>query len=426
MANINKFDKFPIEREHILCWLLPVIIKYLKSESITLRMRAVTVLVTLMENNPKLQKAAANIGTVTELHNTIMAIENFEKKEEESKVKKLKYIQDMDLLQFSEDSKQEIIFAQSALIAFGYITSGYESIRKKIFEEEKHKTILELTKHPDARIRAAACSCLLFFCRSNKFTKNILISEGILMIIQKLLYDVYLDVEIAAVGTLCNLAIDFQAEICENDICVKRLVELCQSKYFDLRYKAVFGLKNLLFKTTPDIRKFVLVRLGIDKLIGLLDDESVEIQVQTLCTMRNIFHEKQDWVNETLTKFGPDKVLEKIKEKMCCSIPELVLQSLYLLGNITNANDKFKLAISLSSIPKEWIQLLESKNNVIKRSALSSIVNMLRKAIDDSSASKKLRKVFQDLGIEEVLNKLKIDIVPNISKKANQALTYLT
>eukprot|EP00826_Nyctotherus_ovalis_P019573 TRINITY_DN16058_c0_g1_i4.p1 TRINITY_DN16058_c0_g1~~TRINITY_DN16058_c0_g1_i4.p1 ORF type:complete len:246 (+),score=54.01 TRINITY_DN16058_c0_g1_i4:345-1082(+) len=243
--------------------------------------------------------------------------------------------------------------------------------------------------------------------------------------LHKLICDVYLDVEIAAVGTLCNLAVDFQAEICENDICIKRLIELSQSTCFELRYRAVFGMKNLLYKTTPELRKFVLSRTGIEKLIGLFDDETVEVQVQAVCAMRNVFHEKQDWVNDLLTKFGLEKVLLKIEEKMSCPIPELVVQSLYLLGNIGNVSEKFRTTILSLPILKQCTQLLESKNNLIKLAALSFVVSMLRKTVDESPASKKQRKTFQELELEGSLNKLKRDSDPNVKKKATQALTYL-
>ena len=398
----------------------------LRSDDIELKIRSATSLAIISQHNKNFQNSANNIGLLDELIGIITSITNSEKKEEENKNKKLKYTQEVDPLPLPEDMKPEIELLQNTIKALAYISSMESSIRNKLFEKQQYKAILELTKHHEPGIRASASLCLVFLSRGGRFPKSLLITDGIIPILQRLIYDPYLDVETSAVGILCNLSIEFQTELCENDICVKRTIEFIQSKYYDLKFRAIICIKNLLYKTTPEIRKFILSRMTIEKLIELLDDESVEIQIHTICAMRNIFYEKHDWVNDTFCKSSLEKILQKIEEKINCSISELVFQTIFLLSNITNVNDKFKTMILGSSILKGCAKLLEGQSNIVKVAVMSFFINMLGKCKHDNANFIKQKKIFQDLMIEDSLNKLNVNPDSKIKKKALQLLTYLT
>ena len=60
-------------------------------------------------------------------------------------------------------------------------------------------------------------------------------------------------------------------------------------KNWELKNAAVFALKNLLYKSTKDVRSNILKELKFERILQLLDDDNIKVQLQTLMILRNLF-----------------------------------------------------------------------------------------------------------------------------------------
>lgn len=187
-----------------------------------------------------------------------------------------------------------------SLNALSAISSSQEEYRKFIMDSGCHKLIIEFLRHSEPKIRSSACLCIISLGRADKSIKEGLITEGAPNVLNKLLYDKYLDVQVNAVSALCNVTLDFQKQIRENSDCVKRLVELTQSKYPTLRYKAIFALKNLVFMQSFETKKSVMDCLTYPRLLELLDDSEMLVQEQAICILRTLLHKRNENIQEVI------------------------------------------------------------------------------------------------------------------------------
>jgi len=185
-----------------------------------------------------------------------------------------------------------------SLNAIAAISTSQEELKKKLFDVGCHKIIIELLKHSEAKIRSSACLCLVSLGKAEKGIKVGLMNEGVDKVLYKLLYDPYLDVQVNAASALCNVTLDNQKQIIDNTECVKRLVELTQSKHTSLRYKAIFALKNLVFMQSTEIKKAVMSKLTFPRLFELFDDEEPCVQEQAICMMRNLLNKQKESFQE--------------------------------------------------------------------------------------------------------------------------------
>jgi hypothetical protein len=266
---------------------------------------------------------------------------------------------DIDAMALPEaELPSDLKLLYAALNALAVVCSSHEEFRKKIFEQNNHKSIIELLKHAEPRIRSGACLCIISLARAKKFLKNMLITEGIVNLLNKLLFDKYLEVRVNATSAICNVSLEFQSQICENSECIKRLVELTQSKNVSLRYKAIFAIKNIVFKTTPELKKSVISQLSYERLFDLLNDEETMIQEQAMCAFRNIMHEKPEWIQHVLDKVGTEVLLKRIEEKLLCPNASLISQAIYLLCNIASGDEKQKNMLMESVVAKHVVSLL--------------------------------------------------------------------
>lgn len=322
-----------------------------------------------MEGNSDFQKAAGDLGAIEVICDILKSSSNIPETTEESKKSPVKNTQPQEPMGDIIDSEDPLIFSDHeltlenkliyySLCGLAAITSFNEDFRKRIIEHNYHKNIMEMLKNNEPKIRSAACLCITSLARAEKSTKSALVFEGISQILYKLLFDKYLEVQQNAASALCNVALEFQKQVCENADCIKRLVELSQSKHTMLRYKAVFALKNLVFQTPTDIKKLIIGKLSYPKLFELFDDEEPTVQEQAICIMRNVMHKSKEFINEILDKAGTEPFIRKLESKLIGLNPNLVSQTIYLICNIASGSEKHKNIVMDPQIVKIVISLL--------------------------------------------------------------------
>ena len=128
----------------------------------------------------------------------------------------------------------------------------------------------------------AACSCLRGLSRSVKNLRCSLVDVDIAQPLMKLLSDPALEVQQMATAALCNMVLDFAVvkDVLVAAGCVDKLVSLATSMDSDLRLNAVWGLQNLAFRGSLEVKGSIMSALPWTTLTSLLRDESPELQVR--------------------------------------------------------------------------------------------------------------------------------------------------
>ena len=75
----------------------------------------------------------------------------------------------------------------------------------------------------------------------------------------------------------------------KDEALLKKLVEMTYQKNWELKNAAVFAIKNLLFKSSSEIRKNIMKELKYERILELLEDSHVKVQQQALMILRNLF-----------------------------------------------------------------------------------------------------------------------------------------
>ena len=108
----------------------------------------------------------------------------------------------------------------------------------------------------------------------------------------KLLSDPDLEVQQMATAALCNMVLDFAVvkDVLVAAGCVDKLVSLATSMDSDLCLNAVWGLQNLAFQGSLEVKGSIMSALPWTTLTSLLRDESPELQVRPRQISLRLFH----------------------------------------------------------------------------------------------------------------------------------------
>lgn len=129
-------------------------------------------------------------------------------------------------------------------------------------------------KSSNRDVKLSACVCFVSLLRSDKMLKSILMEAGdfhkeILTIFTT--SDSDPELQLTSCKALCNLAIDFSKLLTKETSFLVKLVDLAFCSHSGLKVAACFTLKNLLFRSNPDIKEAVMSVLTYPKLLSLLD-----------------------------------------------------------------------------------------------------------------------------------------------------------
>ena len=357
---------------------------------------------------------AGDLGALKSLWDIIV---QFDKSEE---VNKSKQTQSMDLSETKLST--EFMFVLNVLEAISSLIAFNEELRKFIYEQDGHKLLLEFQKLSEDEIRIAAAHCLVSLGRADKYYKSKLIELGAVDTLSKLLTEPCEPLQIEILCILTNLGLEFPEEIYKNEGCFKHIIGFLNSMSKNLRYRSIFAIKNIIFKASWELKQKIISEIKLEKLIELLDDESEEMQIQSICIMRCVLHEKKTWIYDMISKIDMTTFIDKLQKKIYAEVSGLITQSLYLLCTLANLDEKFHELILKTDLIKRGVILLDENNDdMVKISVMNFILNMLWKPKGDTELG---RKLFKEFNIEEKLNKLIKGEKNEVSFKAAQTLAY--
>ncbi|XP_022637501.1 armadillo repeat-containing protein 8 isoform X2 [Vigna radiata var. radiata] len=298
---------------------------------------------------------------------------------------------------------------EGIFLALAALCSKLECCRSKFLSLQVLNMLVDALTYDDANVRTAACICLKNVSRSIKNSSaGYFTNERIITTLVRLLSDRSTSVQVAALGAISNLVIDFTPQKSKFIQCggIKELVHLTKSMDSSLRLNAVWALRNMVFLA--------------DKMYP-----EPSVQEQALALVRNLVDGCIDCVEYAFAEDGI--ILDAVGRQLQKSSKiEIGIQGMYLLSNIACGNESHKEAVMQLLFSEAengshsfFSQFLLSNDSRLRPSALWVIVNLTFPSSPGAFGRiVKLRSV----GIVSQIKKMVNDPCMDVKLRARQAL----
>ncbi|VAI04886.1 unnamed protein product [Triticum turgidum subsp. durum] len=322
-------------------------------------------LTTLIKDSVELQKQAFSTNAVAKLSNHLLA------------------------------NTLETRRAVTILLALAELCSKQEESRSQLMSGQVSTLILDALKHDCVDIRVAACSCLKNISRSSKvLSAGRLSCDTVIAPLVQLLYDSSTSVQIAALGAICNIAVNLtpRKSVLLHSGVVSQLVHLSKSMDPTLRLKSVLALRNIMFLMNPKDKDLILKELTTSTLSSLICDSEHSVQEQTLALVQNLLDGYVDSVNYVIGEDG--MVINAISRQLnSASATGVCIQGMLVLANMAAGNELNKEAVMDVTVPHRAdrikpsfvVNFLQSKDKQLRVATLWCILNLIYPNSDSSS-----------------------------------------
>ncbi len=233
-----------------------------------------------------------------------------------------------------------------------------DTIRKKIVDNSHINLILNIISESNKNYKLILSSIILILniSRGKNQIKTPLIEYGITSLLLKLTSHQNIDIQIQTTNALCNFLIENNKNTSEVLECVNRLVKIFKTTtHQKIRFNSIFAIKNILYSVNmnKEVKKNIMKKITYNVLIDLLKDPDIKIVEHTLLIFRILLYKTSDDIEEVLSNCK-EQLLSNIFEKLNNSNTEynIILNSLYVLSNISNGKENQKKSLSLELIQK--------------------------------------------------------------------------
>ncbi|KAF7053666.1 hypothetical protein CFC21_061531 [Triticum aestivum] len=322
-------------------------------------------LTTLIKDSVELQKQAFSTNAVAKLSNHLLA------------------------------NTLETRRAVTILLALAELCSKQEESRSQLMSGQVSTLILDALKHDCVDIRVAACSCLKNISRSSKvLSAGRLSCDTVIAPLVQLLYDSSTSVQIAALGAICNIAVNLtpRKSVLLHSGVVSQLVHLSKSMDPTLRLKSVLALRNIMFLMNPKDKDLILKELTVSTLSSLICDSEHSVQEQTLALVQNLLDGYVGSVNYVIGEDG--MVINAISRQLnSASATGVCIQGMLVLANMAAGNELNKEAVMDVTVPHRAdrikpsfvVNFLQSKDKQLRVATLWCILNLIYPNSESSS-----------------------------------------
>ncbi|XP_059431203.1 uncharacterized protein LOC132164674 [Corylus avellana] len=274
---------------------------------------------------------------------------------------------------------------QGILLVLADLCSKLESCRSRFLSLEMLDLVTHALTHDNADVRAAACICLKSVSRSIKtLSAGRFMNEMIVTQLVQLLHDPSTSVQVAALGAVSNIVVDFATHKSLIVKCggLKVLVQLSKSMDATLRLNALWALKNLMFLADNVCKEGILLELTIPLLSSLICDPEPSVQEQALALVRNLV---DGCINSVEYVFAEDGILLDAigRQLRSASKAEIGIQGMYVLGNIASGNEFHKEAVMHQLLPQVndgdrsfILKFLQNNDSQLRTAAIWTIINL--------------------------------------------------
>jgi hypothetical protein len=425
--------------------LLPSLATLLSSPLRAVRIRAAQVLALLLADSDSLQTAAVTLDSAPIVPRLISMLkeEPIKSFNGDGSSHSQPYIGPLVL--------QLRLQYEAALMALAAVSSFREECRKVIIDSGALPLIVSSMSSEDESVRAAACQATRSLSRSVKNLRTSLLDAGVAEPLLKLLSDPYPVVQTAAAAALCNLVLDFSPlkETVLRQGGVARLVEIVSRESStrarsmrrdspdggqiddgdmidddavkadgmiteheheypaDLRFNALWALKNLLYLAETPVKTAVMDLIGCSRIEALASDsEPLPIQEQAMNLLRNLVCEREQDISVVVDRFGAERLVDLIGSKLRSPSPDVVVHACYVIANACTAASSGPKAVVMSRVDvlSRIAELLSLNEPVaIQLAALWCVINLTWAA--DAGSEERVRTL-RSLGIETRLRSL--------------------
>ncbi|KAL2540902.1 ARM repeat superfamily protein [Abeliophyllum distichum] len=317
---------------------------------------------------------------------------------------------------------------QGIFLALGDLCSKLECCRDRLLYLKAFNFLTDVLNHDIPEVRAAACICLKNVARSVKnLSAGHFMNEAVIIPLVQLLHDTCTSVQIAALGAISNIVVDFTVHKSTFIQCggVKQLVQLSKSMDSTIRVNAVWALKNLMFLINSTCKEEILSELSPSMLISLICDPETSVQEQALALVRNLVDGPIDSVEYVFAEEG--LLLNAIGRQMqSASKVEVVIQAMYFLSNVASGNEFHKEAVMNLLFPQAGsdthtilIKFLQSTDSRLRTASLWTLVNLT--LTSSPGAYNRVMKL-QTAGIVSQLKNMVNDPCLDVKLRARTAL----
>ncbi|KAJ1653418.1 hypothetical protein IWQ61_006448 [Dispira simplex] len=283
-------------------------------------------------------------------------------------------------LTVSEPSMSDVDrLKEGILIAIAALCSQSEMCREKMAGRSL-SAIVRALGHPHPNVRIAACQCIRSLSRSVKLLRTQLLEASVGEPLYRLVDDPYLAVQLSAMDALCNVVLDFsplRQTMLDLGI-IDRFVGLTLHANWDVQIRAVWILKNLLFKAEWSTAEQVMAGLTYEGLARLVLSQHVDIERQALGLLRNLAAFSPKGNDHILRGFGKERFLELLSATLDPAYPNLLTEALYVCVNFSSGHAGHKTwMLQQPSLMNSLVASLKSTNPVILQATLWWVLNLI-------------------------------------------------
>ncbi|XP_057953450.1 uncharacterized protein LOC131147850 isoform X2 [Malania oleifera] len=275
---------------------------------------------------------------------------------------------------------------QGILLALADLCLKLECCRSRLLQLQVLNLVTDALTHNSAEVRVAACICLKSVSRSVKnLSAGHFMTETIVMPLVQLLHDPSTSVQVAALGAISNIVVDFTPHKSTFVQCggVKQLALLSESMDFTIRSSAIWALRNLVFLAGKRCKEGIFLELKVSSLASLICDPEPSVQEQALAFVRNLVDGCIDSVEYVFAEDGI--ILHAVgRQLQSAEKAEVGIQGMYVLSNVATGNEFHKeavmhqiLAQAGNSSQSVMLKFLQSNDSQLRTAAIWAIVNLI-------------------------------------------------
>ncbi|KAK7301832.1 hypothetical protein RJT34_12708 [Clitoria ternatea] len=317
---------------------------------------------------------------------------------------------------------------EGVFLALGDLCSKLECCRSSFLSLQVLNLVVDALTHEDASVRSAACICLRSVSRSIKnLSAGCFMNKRVVFPLVQLLSDPCTSVQVAALGAISNIVVDFMPHKSTFIQCggIKELVQLTKSMDSSLRLNAVWALRNMVFLADKVCKDGIFVELTASSMASLICDSEPSVQEQALALVRNFV---DGCVYSVEYAFAEDGIILNAVGRLLrkSSKVEIGMQGLYVLSNIASGKEFHKEAVMQLLFPQHdngslpsFNQFLQSNDSRMRTAAVWVIVNLtFPKSVGSFGRTVNLHS----LGIVSQLKRMVEDTCMDVKLRAEHAL----
>ncbi|GMH00047.1 hypothetical protein Nepgr_001886 [Nepenthes gracilis] len=319
---------------------------------------------------------------------------------------------------------------QGIFLALAELCSKLEFCRSRLLYLQVLELVTDAFAHDSSEVRIAACICLKSVSRSVKsLSAGLFMNEMILVPLIKLLNDYSCSVQVAALGAISNIVVDFAARRPTFVQCgvVKQLVHLSTSMDSTVRVNAVWALRNLVFLADGGSKEGIFLELTTSTLLSLICDSESPVQEQALGFVRNLVDGCVESIDYVFTEDGV--ILHAIGRQLRRASKT---EGMYVLSNVASGTELHKEAVLHQLLPSAssgaqsfLLKFLQSDDSRLRTAAVWSVVNLTFPCSPGAYARVvKLRNAGIYSQVKHMVNDSSLDVKLRARTALGQSMTF--